>query len=67
MQDIILSFDKNAKGFKPLDHLLKHIPDIKNSMDVNGAITLQINVSIAVSYTDTTSDTIHIHSDKPTY
>ena len=64
VQDIILSFDKNAKGFKPLDHLLKRIPDIKKSMDVNGSITLQINVSITVSCTDTTTDTLHIHSDK---
>ena len=64
---IILSVDKNAQSLKPLDHLLKRIPDIKKSMDINGAITLQINVSITVSYIDTTTDTLHIHSDRPTY
>ena len=33
-------------------------------MNVNGAITLQINVSLIVGFTDGTIDTFHIHSDK---
>ena len=64
VKDIILKFDKKAKGFKPLDQLFKRIPDIKASMNVNGAITLQINVSLIVGFTDGTIDTFHIHSDK---
>ena len=39
VKDIILKFDKKAKGFKPLDQLFKRIPDIKASMNKNGAIT----------------------------
>ena len=64
VKDIILKFDKRAKGFKPFDKLFNHIQDIKHSMDENGAITLQLNIPIIVGFSDGTTDTLHIHSDR---
>ena len=57
----IIKFDKKAEGLKPFDQLCKHVQDIEQSMDLNGAITLQINASLLVSFSDRTTDTIHIH------
>ena len=33
-------------------------------MNINGAVTVQINVTLIVGFTDGTIDTFHIHSDK---
>ena len=64
VKDMILKFDKRAKGFKPRDKLCNHIQDIKQSINQHGAITLQINTSIIVDFLDGTTDTFHIYSDK---
>ena len=64
VQDLVLSFDKNAKGFKPLSYLSNYITDIQKALKDNEAITLQVNVTITVGFADKTTETHHIHSDK---
>lgn len=64
IQDIILTFNKHAKGFKPLANLMNYVEVIQKALKDNEAITLQINVTLTVGFADKTTETYHIHSDK---
>ena len=55
---------KKAHGVKPLNQLINLVPDIKKSIDDNGAITFQIHTSIKVGFTDGSTEDFHITSDK---
>ena len=62
--DIVLTFDKTVRGFKPLNQIINHAQEIKKTMDNIGAITFQISTTIKVEFPDKSTDDYHIHSDK---
>ena len=64
VKDILLSFNKNVRGFKPFEQVHKQYNYIRQTLEEVGPITIQLNVDFVVSFPDNPTDVFHIISDK---